>query len=153
MNNPIRRRASKKNDDVKVTRVTTKTKKKATKAAPKPKVVIKRQVKPIILKPKVSEKTYANAEANNVYTFEVPREVNKHDIGYAIGAQYEVTVKKVRVANTSGKPKRSFKRGGRYVFNSQRSDIRKAYVTLAEGDKLPIFSAVEESAIPDKENK
>jgi len=161
MNNPIlRRRASKNAAEAKSAADTKKAKqpakdaaKKKAKVEAKPKVIIKRLVKPIVLKPRVSEKTYAGAEQLNSYVFEVPKNVNKHDVGYAITAQYEVTVKNVRLANVTGKPKRSYRRGGRYSFNSQRSNIRKAYVTLAEGDKLPIFSAIEESAVADKENK
>jgi ribosomal protein L23 len=59
----------------------------------------------------------------------------------------------VRIAGVPGKTKRSFRRGGRNVFKGSRSDIRKAYVTLKEGDKLPIFQAVEEANVPAKETK
>jgi ribosomal protein L23 len=52
-----------------------------------------------------------------------------------------------------GKSVRSYRNRGRKSINGQRSDIRKAYVTLAEGDKLPIFAAPEESKAPEKDNK
>jgi large subunit ribosomal protein L23 len=101
--------------------------------------------KDVILKPRVSEKTYAMNEAGNIYTFQIPSSANKHSVAESIAKQYEVTVLNVRLASLPGKPKRTFRRGGRNVFKGNRSDIRKAYVTLAEGDKLPIFSAMEEA--------
>jgi ribosomal protein L23 len=84
------------------------------------------------------------SEAGNTYIFEVPAEANRHTVARAVEAQYEVGVKKVRMVKVPGKTKRSIRRGR--TANSSRSDIRKAYVTLNEGDKLPIFSSVEEPA-------
>ena len=105
------------------------------------------------LKPKVSEKSYELAESRNTYIFEVPREANKHSIAREIAKQFEVTVTRVRISSVPGKMTRSYRRQGRNIFRGKRSDIRKAYVTLAEGDKLPIFSAVEEQGEPDKDQK
>ncbi len=105
--------------------------------------------KSIVLKPRVSEKAYAMSEATNTYVFDVPSDVNKHRIADAVKAQYEVTVTDVRIANISGKEKRSYRKRGRNVV-AQRSDVRKAYVTLKEGDKLPIFAAVEEEVKAEK---
>jgi large subunit ribosomal protein L23 len=101
--------------------------------------------KDVVLRPRVSEKSYALNEAGNVYVFQVPASANKHSIANSIARQYEVKVLNVRLASLPGKPKRTFRRGGRNVFKGNRSDIRKAYVSLAEGDKLPIFSALEEA--------
>jgi large subunit ribosomal protein L23 len=81
------------------------------------------------LKPRLSEKTYGMSEALNVYTFEVPAGATKHTVAAAVKAQYDVVPVSVRIANIPGK----------------RSNVRKAYVTLKEGDKLPIFAAVEEA--------
>ena len=104
----------------------------------------------VALKPRVSEKTYAQAETSNTYVFDVPKAANKHDVARSVASQYEVTVTGVRLASVPGKPKRSIRRKGRNIFNTSRSDIRKAFVTLKEGDKLPIFSAIEESAGPEE---
>ena len=97
------------------------------------------------LKPKISEKTYALSELTNTYAFEVPKTANKLSIAEAIASQYGVKVSRVRISSIPGKPKRSIRKGGRSVRQTSRQDIRKAYVTLVEGDKLPIFSAVEEA--------
>lgn len=99
----------------------------------------------IALKPKISEKTYALSELVNTYVFEVPKSANKHSIAQAIAEQYTVSVTGVRIVSIPGKAKRSVRRGGRSVFRGSRNDVRKAYVTLAEGQNLPIFSAIEEA--------
>jgi ribosomal protein L23 len=116
---------------------------------PKPKDKL---VMPITLKPRISEKGYALSESLNTYIFEVPKEYNKFDIAGAVSAQFEVGVVKVRITGVPGKPVRSYRQRGRRSINSRRSGIRKAYVTLGEGDKLPIYAAVEEAEKP-KESK
>jgi ribosomal protein L23 len=102
--------------------------------------------KTIVIKPRVSEKAYALSEAHNTYVFQVSNKDNVLSIGKAVEAQYGVNVIKVRVAANPGKPKRSVRKQGRASYKSQRSGIRKAYVTLGEGDSLPIFAAAEEAA-------
>lgn len=105
-------------------------------------------MKPLTLKPRLSEKAYALSEAGNTYIFDVPLGVNKFEVAAAVAVQYEVGVINVRLAGVPGKAVRSYRNGGRRSINARRSDIRKAYVTLKEGDKLPIFAAVEEPAAP-----
>jgi large subunit ribosomal protein L23 len=97
------------------------------------------------LKPRLSEKTYGLSEALNVYTFEVPADATKLTVAAAVKAQYEVTPTKVRIAAVAGKSKRTYKKSTRSTVTGTKSGIRKAYVTLKEGDKLPIFAAVEEA--------
>lgn len=104
------------------------------------------------LKPRISEKAYALSEQRNVYIFDVPASANKHDIAKSVAAQYEVKVTNVRISAVPGKSVRSYRNRGRRSIAGQRSDIRKAYVTLSEGDKLPIFAAVETPDAP-KETK
>lgn len=100
--------------------------------------------KTMILRPRMSEKTYAESQAA-VYVFVVPKEANKHSVARAVEAQFEVTVTNVNILNQKGKAKRTISRGGRRVANGSQSDFKKAYVTLAEGQSLPIFEAVEEA--------
>lgn len=109
-------------------------------------------MKHLTLKPRISEKAYAQSEQSNTYIFDTPASANKHDIAKAVADQYEVKVTSVRITNVPGKAVRSYRQRGRKSIQGQRSDIRKAYVTLAEGEKLPIFAAVEEPEAP-KENK
>ena len=98
----------------------------------------------VILKPRLSEKAYSLSEKLNTYIFDVPKSASKSSIASAVAAQYEVTVDAVRVATVRGKKQRTYRRGGRKVLRGQRSDIRKAYVTLKEGDVLPLFAATDE---------
>ena len=100
--------------------------------------------KHMILKPRLSEKTYGLSLAGNVYTFEVPTDANKHSVARAVASQFGVTVTDVTILNVKGKTKRTVRKGGRPV-NGQRSDMKKAYVTLKEGDKLPFFEVEEEA--------
>lgn len=101
--------------------------------------------KQITLRPRLSEKTYAQSESR-VYVVEIPKDVNKHAVARAIESQFEVKVAKVNITNIPGKSKRIISlTGKRYQSaNGKRSDIKKAYVTLAEGHSLPFFAAVEE---------
>lgn len=98
----------------------------------------------ITLKPRLSEKSYEQSKSLNTYTFEVPRSATKQSIAAAVKGQYEVTVTNVTTATIKGKHKRTFiNRRGKYV-SGERSDVKKAYVTLKDGDKLTIFAAEEE---------
>ena len=119
--------------------------KKAKKTAEAPKAEKKAKKMVLVsLKPRVSEKAYVLSENSNVYTFDVETGVNKFDVAAAVESQYDVAATKVRIVCVPGKTTRSYRQRGRKSFSGQRSGIRKAYVTLKEGDKLPIFAAVEE---------
>jgi ribosomal protein L23 len=48
-----------------------------------------------------------------------------------------------------GKAVRTYRKSARKTETGKRSNVRKAYVTLKEGDKLPIFAAVEEANAPE----
>ncbi len=100
--------------------------------------------KTILLKPRLSEKAYGLSQTARTYVFEVPGNVNKQSVAHAVEQQFEVTVTNVNVANFIGKSKRTVRKGGRAI-KGKEADYKKAYVTLAEGNSLPIF-AVEEEA-------
>jgi large subunit ribosomal protein L23 len=108
--------------------------------------------KTITLRPRLSEKTYAQSEAR-VYVVEIDKDVNKHTVARAIEEQFEVKVAKVNVTNVKGKTKRTISISGKRMKNAEgrRNDIKKAYVTLKEGYGLPFFAAVEEAE--EKEEK
>lgn len=96
----------------------------------------------ITLKPRMSEKTYAMSN-DRVYVFDVSKDINKHEIADAVASTYSVTVTNVRTITVKGKVKRTYK--NRKYQTGTRSTIKKAYVTLKEGDAIPIFAAVEEA--------
>lgn len=88
----------------------------------------------IIIRPIISEKSYAMVEQNR-YTFEVDKRSNKTQIAQAIAEIFNVTVTDVNTMNVSGKPRRL-----RYAKGLTRS-WKKAVVTLKEGDSIEIFGA------------
>lgn len=89
----------------------------------------------VIVRPVVSEKSYAGLESNR-YTFLVDPEANKTQIKQAIEAIWNVRVTNVNTMNRKGK----VKRGGRFrQVTGTRADQKRAVVTLAEGDTIEIF--------------
>ena len=108
--------------------------------------------KTITLRPRLSEKTYGLSE-HRVYVLEIPVGTNKHSVARAVEAQFEVKVAKVNIANIPGKSKRIMSLTGKRVKNADghRNDIRKAYITLADGHSLPFFNAIEEEEQKEEE--
>lgn len=105
--------------------------------------------KTTVLRPRMSEKTYGMAQLNNVFVFDVPMDVNKVQIKDAVEAQFDVTVEDVRVLIAKGKRKSSVRKRTRGVMG-KRADIKKAYVTLKDGDSIPVFAAIEEAEAKEK---
>ena len=88
----------------------------------------------VIIRPVVSEKSYAGLEANR-YTFLVHPDANKTEIKEAIQKIWNVQVVGVNTMKRKGKVKRA-----RYVTGS-RADQKRAVVTLAAGDSIEIFES------------
>jgi large subunit ribosomal protein L23 len=86
----------------------------------------------VIIRPVVSEKSYAGLEAN-VYTFLVDPRANKTEIKEAVQGIWNVRVTSVNTINRKGKLKR------RRFTVGKRPDQKRAIVTLAEGDSIEIF--------------
>jgi large subunit ribosomal protein L23 len=86
----------------------------------------------VIIRPVVSEKSYAGLERNS-YTFLVDRRANKTEIKEAVQAIWGVRVTSVNTLNRRGKVKR------RGWTKGKRADQKRAIVTLAEGDSIEIF--------------
>lgn len=108
--------------------------------------------KTMILKPRISEKAYAHSQTADVYTFVVPKDANKTTVAQAVEAQFGVTVTAVNITNVKGKVKTSYrKRGGR--ASGARADIKKAYVSVKEGDTIPVFANEEDTKPAKKEKK
>jgi large subunit ribosomal protein L23 len=87
----------------------------------------------VIRRPLITEKTTVIREDGKTLVFEVARGANKIDIRRAVEQLLGSKVASVRTSLAHGKVKRQ----GRYV--GRRSDWKKAYVTLREGEKLPEF--------------
>jgi large subunit ribosomal protein L23 len=108
--------------------------------------------KQMTLKPRMSEKTYGLSMTGNVYVFTVPGGATKQSVASAVKAQFDVTVENVNIAVIKGKTKRTVRKGGRPT-QGQRSDMKKAYVTLKEGDKLPFFETEDDKKAEKKAAK
>lgn len=106
--------------------------------------------KTTVLKPRMSEKAYAQSQSG-VYVFKVQRSVDKTSIARAVEAQFDVTVTNVKTLVQKGKAKRTVRKGGRPVAGRE-SDFKKAYVTLKDGDSIPVFAAVEEAKAKAEKN-
>ena len=112
----------------------------AKKAAPKKSAAKKETVKgkvsnprffDIIQRPVVTEKSSMASEQNKV-TFKVRKDAEKPEIKQAVEEIFGVTVVAVNTITIKGKTKRF--RG----LPGQRSDIKKAVVTLAEGQTIDL---------------
>jgi large subunit ribosomal protein L23 len=87
----------------------------------------------IIKKPLITEKTSLQKEAGQVVAFEVSIDANKIEIKQAVEQAFEVKVHNVNTVLVAGKKKRVGKNFGK------RSNWKKAYVTLAEGNSIDLF--------------
>jgi large subunit ribosomal protein L23 len=87
----------------------------------------------VIRRPVITEKTTVMREDGRTIVFQVSRDANKVDIKRAVEQLLGSKVAAVRTSLAHGKMKRQ----GR--FAGRRSDWKKAYVTLREGEKMPDF--------------
>ncbi|HMC43266.1 MAG TPA: 50S ribosomal protein L23 [Acidimicrobiales bacterium] len=90
----------------------------------------------VILRPVVSEKSYALLD-EGVYTFVVDPHASKTEIRQAVESIFNVRVAGVNTLNRKGKRKRNRRTG---TFGN-RSDVKRAIVTLAEGDRIELFES------------
>jgi len=98
--------------------------------------VSSRDPRDVIIRPVVSEKSYA-AFDENVYTFVVASDANKIEIRQAVEAIFNVKVLKVNTLNRNGKRKRNRRS---FTFG-KRSDTKRAIVTLAGDDRIDLFES------------
>jgi large subunit ribosomal protein L23 len=84
----------------------------------------------VIKRPIITEKGLGVKETQHTVVFEVASDATKTEIKEAVQRVFKVKVDHVRTANFHGK----FRRRGR--AEGFRSDWKKAYVRLAEGEKM-----------------
>ncbi len=90
----------------------------------------------VIASPLITEKGTLVNEQGNQFVFRVRPEANKIEIRRAVETLFKVKVEKVRTLNYMGKNRRVGKSIG------QRPKWKKAYVTLAEGQRIDFFESV-----------
>jgi large subunit ribosomal protein L23 len=93
-----------------------------------------RDPRDVILKPVVSEKSYALLD-NGVYTFVVHPDSNKTEIRQAVETIFNVRVAKVNTLNRKGKRKRQ----RNLMTYGKRADTKRAVVTLVGDDRIDLF--------------
>ena len=86
----------------------------------------------VLIRPVISEKSYRLAD-DGKYTFIVAPGANKTQIRQAVEHVFGVKVRGVNTVNRPGKRRRT-----RHGYG-QRSDTRRAIVSLAEGERIDVF--------------
>ena len=89
----------------------------------------------ILRRPIVSEKSTNAADSGQQVVFEVLTDATKNEIKTAVESLLEVSVEGVQVINVRGKIKRFGKTPGK------RTNWKKAYVRLAEGDDIDFLGS------------
>jgi large subunit ribosomal protein L23 len=93
----------------------------------------------VLRRPLVTEKSNYQSTKLNQYTFEVPVSANKAQIKAAVEAMFDVSVERVNVVNLP--PKRTRRARSRRL-RVRRSAMKKAVVTLAQGQSIDVFEGV-----------
>ena len=88
----------------------------------------------VLLAPVVSEKSYGLLDENK-YTFLVRTDANKTEIKIAVENIFDVQVTAVNTINRKGKTRRTRHGLGK------RPDTKRAVVSVAEGQRIDIFTA------------
>ena len=89
----------------------------------------------VLLSPHITEKATLLSELNKV-VFKIALDASKDEVASAVEAIYNVKVTKVNTLITKGKTKR-FK-----GIMGRRIDVKKAIVTLAEGQTIDITTGL-----------
>ncbi len=87
----------------------------------------------VLLAPVVSEKSYAQIEDNNTYSFRIHPDAHKTQVRQAVEELFEVKVLGVNIAKVQSKPKR------RGLHKGTKPGWKKALVQLQAGDTIEIF--------------
>ncbi|EKF54494.1 putative 50S ribosomal protein L23 [Galbibacter marinus] len=94
----------------------------------------------VLIKPIITEKATADSELNNRYGFIVDPRANKIQIKDAVEATYGVSVEQVRTMNYG--PKRSVRYTKTGIQNGKTNAVKKAIVSVAEGDIIDFYSNI-----------
>jgi large subunit ribosomal protein L23 len=91
----------------------------------------------ILKRPVMTEKSNAQGDERNQYTFEVDRRANKMQVKDAVETVFNVKVREVNIINVPAKM-------GRYgrVMVTKKSAWKKAIVTLVPGSTIQFFEGV-----------
>jgi len=91
----------------------------------------------VLLAPVVSEKSYAQIEENNTYSFRIHPDAHKTQVRQAVEELFNVKVLRVNIAMVQAKPKR------RGFHKGAKPGWKKALVQLKAGDSIEIFQGAQ----------
>jgi large subunit ribosomal protein L23 len=98
------------------------------------------QLSEVLIKPILTEKANAQQEKLRRYAFRVSRKANKLEIKKAVESFYGVTVTNVNTAVAPAKDKSRFTKTG--IVKGRKSAYKKAFVTVAEGETIDLYSSI-----------
>jgi large subunit ribosomal protein L23 len=93
----------------------------------------------VLRRPLITEKTNYQSGKLHQYVFEVRADASKTLVKDAVEHLFDVTVMRVNVINVPAKRKRNLRNRR---TSQRRGSYRKAIVTLAPGDSIPVFEGV-----------
>ena len=91
----------------------------------------------VVISPIVSEKSYAQIEGSNTYSFRIHPDAHKTQVRQAVEELFGVKVLRVNVSKVQAKPKR------RGMFRGSQPGWKKAVVQLRPGDTIEIFEGAQ----------
>ena len=94
----------------------------------------------VLRRPLVTEKTNYQLSVLNQYAFEVSPNATKAMVKEAVETIFDVTVERVNIMRTPAK--RGMRSRSRRIM-VRKPGIKKAIVTLADGDSIEIFEGVQ----------
>src|SRR5262245_12602825 len=94
----------------------------------------------VLIKPILTEKANAQQDKLRRYAFKVAKKANKLEIKKAVESFYGVTVTNVKTTVAHGKNKSRFTKSG--VISGRKPSYKKAFVTVAEGDAIDLYSSI-----------
>lgn len=94
----------------------------------------------VLIKPILSEKANAQQEKLRRYAFKVDKKANKLEIKKAVENFYGVTVVDVNTVVSPAKSKTRYTKAG--FIAGQKPSFKKAFVTVAEGDSIDLYSNI-----------
>lgn len=94
----------------------------------------------VLIKPLLTEKANEQQEKLNRFAFKVNRRANKLEIKKAVEEFYGVSVAEVHTIVVPGKNKTKYTKSG--YIKGVKPGYKKAYVTVAEGDKIDLYENI-----------
>lgn len=94
----------------------------------------------ILRRPLITEKSSYQSGKMNQYSFIVSDTATRTQVKDAIETLYDVTVKRINIINVPAKRGRRLRSRRMSI---RKSAFKKAIITLADGQSLPIFEGVQ----------